>query len=202
VQRTTRELAKENLGFDPAKPLTLILGGSQGAVRINEFILENLEPLVAVTQVLHQTGAANFTEVQQLSHAALMEASAENRYLAVGYFDNNMAMAMTAADLVVARSGSSVFELAAFGLPAILIPLANAANGHQLIDAYEFAKTGAGVVIEEGNLLPGIFFGQLKQILSDDALRAKMSAASSSFFVSGAADTIAQDIIDVVAATG
>ena len=202
VQRTTRELAKENLGFDPAKPLTLILGGSQGAGRINDFILENLGQLVAITQVLHQTGVANFTEVQQLSHAALLEASAENRYLAVGYFDNNMAMAMTAADMVVARSGSSVCELAAFGLPAILIPLANAANGHQLIDAYEFAKTGAGVVIEEGNLLPGIFFGQLKQILSDDALRAKMSAASSSFFVSGAADTIAQDIIDVVAATG
>lgn len=200
VGRTTKELAKENLGFDPAKPLTLILGGSQGAVRINDFIVENLEQMILMTQVLHQTGTANIADVQQLSHAALLEANAENRYQAVGYFENNLVTAMTAADVVVARSGSSVFELAAFGLPAILVPLAESANGHQLMDAYEFAKTGAGVVIEEENLLPGIFFGQLKLILSDDALRAKMSAASSAFFKPGAADTIAEDIIDVVAA--
>ncbi|MDR3581850.1 MAG: UDP-N-acetylglucosamine--N-acetylmuramyl-(pentapeptide) pyrophosphoryl-undecaprenol N-acetylglucosamine transferase [Candidatus Pacebacteria bacterium] len=200
--RITKELAKENLGFDPAKPLTLILGGSQGSTRINEFILENLGQLVPLTQVLHQTGIANIAEVQQLSHAALIDAGSDNRYQAVGYFDNNMPVVMSAADLVVTRSGSSVFELAAFALPAILIPLAESANGHQLVDAYEFAKTGAGVVIEEGNLLPGIFFGQLKQILSNDDARAKMSAASGAFFLPGAADAIAGDIIDVVAATG
>ncbi len=199
--RTTRELAKENLGFDPAKPLTIVLGGSQGSVRINEFVLANFTKFLTETQVLHQTGPANFTDVQKLSRAALLDAGTENRYEAIGYFDNNMAIALTAADLAVTRSGSSVFELAAFGLPAILIPLAGSANGHQLVDAYEFSKTGAGVVIEENNLLPGIFFGQLHQILSNADLRAKMSAASSQFFVPGAADAIAGDIIGLVAGT-
>lgn len=199
--RTTRELAKENLGFDPAKPLVLILGGSQGSARINEFVLENLGPLMARTQVLHQTGPANFVEVEKLSRAALLETTPENRYQAIAYFDNGMALALTAADLVVSRSGSSVFELASFGLPAILIPLAESANGHQLIDAEEFAKTGAAIVIEEENLLPGIFFGQLDRILKDDALRAKMAAASAQFFIPGAADAIAGDLIGIVAAS-
>ncbi len=200
AQHTSRELAKENLGFDPAKPLILVLGGSHGSTRINEFILENLVSLLSRAQVLHQTGQANFADVQNLSHAALLEAPPGNRYQAVPYFDTTMAMALTAADLVISRSGSSVFELAVFGLPAILIPLAESANGHQLIDAEEFAKTGAAVVIEEENLLPGIFLAQVDAILRNDDLRAQMAAASAKFFIPGAADAIAGDIIAAVAA--
>ena len=77
---TTKELAKETLGFDPAKPLLLVLGGSQGAERINNFILANLTAILKETQVLHQTGLANFAEVKRLSDAALLEASFVNRY--------------------------------------------------------------------------------------------------------------------------
>ena len=197
--RTTKELARENFGFEAGKSLVLILGGSQGSARVNEFVLENLAQFVEITQVLHQAGTANLLEVQKLSHAALIEASTANRYQAVDYFKTDMALALTAADLVVARSGSSVFEFAAFGLPAILIPLAEAANGHQLIDAIEFSKTGAALVIEEENLLPGLFFGQLKALLGDSDLLAKMSAASSAFFKPGAAEAIAQEIISIVA---
>jgi UDP-N-acetylglucosamine--N-acetylmuramyl-(pentapeptide) pyrophosphoryl-undecaprenol N-acetylglucosamine transferase len=199
VGRTTKELARENFGFEAGKPLVLILGGSQGSARVNEFVLENLAQFVEITQVLHQAGAANLLEVQKLSHAVLLDASIANRYQVVDYFKTDMALALTAADLVVTRSGSSVFELAAFGLPAILIPLAEAANGHQLIDAIEFSKTGAAIIIEEENLLPGLFFGQLKALLGDPDLLAKMSAASSAFFKPGAAEAIAQEIIAIVA---
>jgi UDP-N-acetylglucosamine--N-acetylmuramyl-(pentapeptide) pyrophosphoryl-undecaprenol N-acetylglucosamine transferase len=198
VGRTTKELAKENFGFEAGKPLVLILGGSQGSARINEFVLENLGPFVEITQILHQAGVKNFLEVQKLSHAALMQASTANRYQVVDYFKSDMALALTAADIVVARSGSSVFEFAAFGLPAILIPHTGG-NGHQLADAIEFSKTGAALVIEEDNLLPGLFFGQLKALLGNPDLLAKMSAASSEFFKPGAADAIAKEIIAVVA---
>lgn len=200
--RTTKPLAKETLGFDPEQPLTLVLGGSQGSKRINDFVLANLPQFMKETQVLHQTGVANILEVQKLSRASLLDQPVKNRYQAIGYFENNMALALTAADLVVSRSGSSVFELAAFGDPAILIPLSESANDHQRIDAYEFAKTGAALVIEESNLLPGIFFGQMHGILSNETLREKMSAASQAFFISGAPDKIAQAIIDLVSAEG
>jgi UDP-N-acetylglucosamine--N-acetylmuramyl-(pentapeptide) pyrophosphoryl-undecaprenol N-acetylglucosamine transferase len=200
--RTTKPLAKETLGFDPDQPLTVVLGGSQGSKRINDFVLTNLAQFMKETQVLHQTGVANFLEVQKLSRASLIDQPVKNRYQAIGYFENNMALALTAADLVVTRSGSSVFELAAFGDPAILIPLSESANDHQRIDAYEFAKTGAALVIEESNLLPGIFFGQMHGILSNETLRTKMAAASQAFFIPGAPDKIAQAIIDLVAGEG
>ncbi len=197
AKQTTKELAKESLGFDPKLPLALILGGSQGSMRINEFILGHAGELLGVTQVLHQTGNANLTDVQRLSHAATIDESYRNRYQAVGYLTNNMNLALTAADLVVMRAGSSsIFEVAAFGVPAILIPLAESANDHQRANAYDFAKSGGGVVIEESNLLPGIFMSQLKNILMNDAVWQKMAHASARFFIPGAADKIALEIIE------
>ena len=203
ADKTSRELAKETFGFDPSVPLTLVLGGSQGAQRVNDFILANLSALLKETQILHQTGVANLADVQKLSHAALIDNSFKNRYQAVGYFTDDpenpatkMGMALNAADLVIARAGSStIAEIAAFGLPAIFIPLAGSANGHQQLNAYAFSKTGAAVVIEEANLLPGIFMNQVKVILADKDLRAKMGAASRLFYVSDAAEKIAGEIL-------
>ena len=197
LNRTTKELAKESLGFSSSHPLILILGGSQGSIRINNFILANLSQLVAVTQVLHQTGVANFLEAQKLSHAALIDQpTGANRYVPINYFTDNYATALTAADIVVARAGSgTIFEIAAFGKPTIMIPLAESANGHQRANAYAFSETGAAVVIEEANLLPGIFLQQLKSILSNNELHAKMSAASAKFFTPDAAEKIADEIM-------
>lgn len=200
IERPTPEAAKEHLGFNPKEPLMLILGGSQGSERINQFILENLESLVHETQVLHQTGTANYEEAERLSRAALanvpLKTVAMKRYQAVPYFVGNLKMALAAADLVVARAGSgTITEIAAFGNPAILIPLKEAANDHQRTNAYEFARAGAAVVIEEENLLPAIFLRQVKSILEDTALRQKMSLVSSKFFKAGAAEVIAQEIL-------
>ncbi len=200
--KTTKELAKETLGFDPQAPLTIVLGGSLGSRRINEFVLENLGALIRETQILHQAGVMNIADVQKLSRAALIDESTTRRYQAIGYLDQNLGLILTAADLAVMRAGSAtIAEVSAFGVPAILIPLEESANGHQRVNAYAFVKTGGGVVIEEGNLLPGIFLGQVKAILGDPALRAKMSEASAKFSIPGAADKIADEIIQLVAGT-
>ncbi len=196
--RVAKEVAKETLGFDPKSPLTLILGGSQGSQRINQFILEGLVALVKETQVLHQTGVANLPEVEQLSRAALIDESFKNRYKAMGYFGKDLSLALAAADLVVARAGSNtIAEVASFGVPMILIPLSDAANDHQKLNAYEFAKNGGAVVIEEANLFEGIFLGQLRAILGNEELRAKMSAAASQFFLPDAAGKIAEELLQL-----
>ncbi len=195
-ERVSKEAAKEIMGFDKAQPLVLILGGSQGATRINEFVLGSIQQFIGLASVLHQTGAGNFAEVEKLAKVALADAPVSFRYVPVPYLkDTDMLTALCAADIVVARSGSSVCEFASFGLPAILIPLTESANDHQRVDAYEFAGAGAAVVIEEANLLPGIFFAQLKNILTDNDLRAKMSAASLAFFIPGAAEKIAEGLM-------
>lgn len=198
-ERYLQSAAKEELGFKGGEFLTLILGGSQGSRRINEFVLENLDKVVELTQVLHQTGGENFLEVQKLSRAAILGVSLreelEHRYQPIPYLNKELKGAMIAADLVLARAGGgTIFEIAAFGKPAILIPLDESANDHQRINALEFAKAGGGIIIEEENLLPGIFLGQLKEILSDHSRLEKMSVASAAFFKPDAAEKVAVEI--------
>lgn len=204
--KPTKESAKEKLGFRTGEPLVLIIGGSQGSVRINEFIMGNLAEILKTTQVLHQTGIANFDDVKRMANVVLATQPAENavRYKPVNYFAgaqpdaaDNLETAFAAADLVVMRPGGTIFEVAAFGIPAILIPITESANDHQRLNAYEFANAGGGAVIEENNLLPGIFLSQLKSILGNGDLHEKMSAASAKFFIPDAAETIADGIIDM-----
>jgi UDP-N-acetylglucosamine--N-acetylmuramyl-(pentapeptide) pyrophosphoryl-undecaprenol N-acetylglucosamine transferase len=200
--RPTQKLAKEEMVFVANEPLVLVLGGSQGSQPINEFIIRNLVDLIKDTQVLHQTGQANYGDVQKLARVVLIETplntEIKSRYQAVPYFDKNLKTAMTAADLIIARAGSgTIFEIAAMTKPSILIPLAESANDHQRANAYEFAKTGSAVVIEQENLLPGIFLNQVREILNNKPLQEKMGAAANEFFKPQAAEIIAREIIKI-----
>ena len=185
--------AKEHLGFNTAQILILILGGSQGSERLNNFILSNLEAILKETQVLHQTGKNNYEEIRRLS-----QTFDKSRYKALSYLEKELKTALTAADLVISRAGSGViFEAAAFGKPMILIPLKESANDHQRANAYEVSKTGAAVVIEEQNLLPAIFMKELENILKTPGLTEKMGEASRKFFKPGAAEAIAKEIFEL-----
>lgn len=197
--RTTEEQAKEELGFKPDQPLLLILGGSQGSQKINELIVFILKDLMGVTQILHQTGAKNFNEIKKLSQAVIIgvPAAAElaHRYEIVPYLEQNMNAALSAADLVVARAGSSIFEIAAFGKPSVLIPLSGSANDHQKTNAYEFSKSGASIVIEEANLVPGILLQQIRDTLKNPELLKKMGLAAAKLFKPQAAEIIVEEIL-------
>ncbi len=203
-----QELAKEKLGFDPEKPLVLFWGGSQGAKRLNDLVITDLKDLIKETQILHQTGTANFSEVENLSKSAAPEILPKKgvpddiivkekiRYLPVPYLElTELKLALAAADLVVARAGSNIFEIAAFAKPSILIPLPESANDHQRANAYEFGKTGAAKVIEEENLLPGIFMNEIKNTLENKELLGRMSLASGNFFKPQAAEVLAEEIL-------
>lgn len=191
--------AKQQLGFDPSKPLILVLGGSQGSKRINEFILTVLGNLLNLTQVMHQTGTTNYMETVNLSKAALSEAGPSAlQYKPVAYLEKELRLALAAADLVVARAGSgTIFEIAANKKPSILIPLMEAANDHQRINAYEFSAKGAAVVIEEPNLLPEVFIGQVSNLLQNTETLDRMSVAAGEFAKLQAAEEIAKEIISL-----
>lgn len=200
--KETQATAKEALGFSIADMLIVVISGSQGAQRTNDFILLNLEKLLGEAQLLHQTGVAHYQAVEKISRTAIIGMGAKgisHRYLALPYLDETrLPQALRAADLVISRAGAgSIFELAAFGKPAILIPIRESANDHQRMNAYEYAKTGAAVVIEEGNLLPGIFLNQVKTILAQPGMLAKMSEAASRFYRASAAAVLAKEILGV-----
>lgn len=191
--------AKEMLGFDPALALVVVLGGSQGSQRINEFIAFNIPELIKDVQIYHQAGSANYLEIKKVAQAELLGVSLmeelKSRYQVVPFIDD-MKVVLAAADLVVSRAGSSsIFEVAAFGKPSILIPLHESANDHQRTNAYEYARGGGAVVIEEPNLLPAIFLNQIREILTQPETVQKMAAAATAFFKPGAGEVIAKELL-------
>ncbi len=191
--------AKGKLGFDKSLPLIVVMGGSQGATRINQFIFDNFEALLKDYQIYHQVGPANFEEAKLLTESLSREMSSlySSRYKLVGFFDTEgLRTAYSAADVVLSRSGSaSIFEAAFFGKPSILVPLPEAAGNHQKINAYAYAATGAAVVVEEDNLKLNVVLVKLKDILGDAGTYEKMSAAAKVFAKPDAADLIAKDIL-------
>ncbi|MEK7555043.1 MAG: UDP-N-acetylglucosamine--N-acetylmuramyl-(pentapeptide) pyrophosphoryl-undecaprenol N-acetylglucosamine transferase [Patescibacteria group bacterium] len=195
---TDPRAAKIEFGFDPEQPVVLVIGGSQGAERINAFILEHLTPLTEKFQILHQTGTKNF-ETHHNQFIFLTQGKDgpwKNRYRYVPYFKGNLKNAYEAADIVISRAGAgSLFELAALGKPAILVPLPESANNHQVQNAYQYEKAGAGIVLEEENFLPSLVLSTIEKILNNPEKRAAMAEAAQKFATPNSAEIIAEDIL-------
>ncbi len=193
------QTAKKIFGFNPEKPVILVIGGSQGAVKINDFMLEIAEELIKDCQVLHQTGVKNFNDVKKELDIILRNHSEEekSRYKIVPYFEKDLKDAYSAADLVICRASSgSIFENAIFGKPSILIPLPSEVVGdHQITNAYEYAKNGSAIVIEEPNLKPNIFLTQLKKLFSEPEKLKEMSEAAKKFTKPEPTRKIAEEIL-------
>ena len=195
--------AKEALGFQSNTPLLLVLGGSQGSKFLNETVASILSELIKITQVLHQTGLANFEEAKKISAAVMVDvpvgSELSHRYLALPYLnEEKMRQALSAADMAVARAGSgTVFELAASGTPAILVPLGQGADQHA--NAYAFAGLGAGTVIEERNLSSQVLLNQIKSFLASPKDLLAMAKQGKAFFKPDAAKELAQEILVLAA---
>lgn len=199
LERESKENNKGFLGFDPALPLVLVTGGSQGASAINELILDNLARLLSFTQILHQTGRNNYELVlARLESVGGLSEEVKRRYRPVDYFENEIRTAYIASDLVVSRaSAGSIFEIAAFGKPSILIPLPPevAAGDHQTANANDYAKTGSAIVMEQARITAENFVSELKGLLVDGDKLSKMSAAARGFAKPEAALNLAKIIL-------
>lgn len=190
--------ARKEFNLSADIPLVLVLGGSQGAEKLNDFILENLDGMLYEFQILHQTGNVNFDSYTKEYNFLTKDWSEiqKARYVFRPFFDKDLASALTAADIVITRAGSgSLFEIAAFGKPAIIVPLRESANDHQVENARIYAKTGAAYLISEENLLGGIVLETIKNILGKPEQYAKMSQAAQSFYRPEAAAEIAKYIL-------
>lgn len=164
--------ARSAFGLDRGKPTVLVMGGSQGARGVNRAVVEALPGLAAAgVQVLHITGPGEY-EALKAEYAKSPVAAA------VIPFCQEMGLAYTAADVAVSRSGgSSLAELAAFGLPTILVPYPTAADDHQRRNAEVFTEAGAAVALEESQLGGGQLGVELLRLLEDPARRRSLSEA-------------------------
>lgn len=194
----SKEEAKKIFGLKGDKPLVLILGGSQGAQKFNEVILEILPAFLKNFELIHQTGQKNFIEVKKEADAILTDEELKKNYHLFPFLEENfLRHGFGAADLIISRAGSgSIFEIAAVGKPAFLIPLPHAAQNHQLRNAYFFAEKGGGEVIEESNFNPYFLLTKLKHLFSRPDILIAMAENSQKFSRPIAAKVIAFYLIE------
>lgn len=189
------EEAKSFFGLSGLKPVILILGGSQGAQRINDKILEVLPGLLKNFEAIHQCGEKNFESVRAEA-AVMVNKEALKFYHPFPFLEEKeLKLAYAAADFIISRAGSGViFEIAALGKPSILIPLPESAQEHQVRNAYIFAKNGASFVIEEENFTSHFFLERIKYFFEDPKKMEKMKNAAKEFSRPKAAKIIAEYI--------
>lgn len=199
VLRPSGRDAFKELGLDPNIPVLLVLGGSNGARNINSQ-LETLAPrLVEKYQVIHQVGEANLAEIQTTVNGLLGGNPNKSRYHMYGYMDSlTMKLSAEAATIVVSRAGSAIFEIAAWGIPAILIPIADHIGDHQRKNAFAYARAGGALVIEEANLGPNILMSEIDNLMQEESKRAVMKEAAKVFARTNAAELIAEQIVAIL----
>jgi len=150
----------------------LVLGGSQGAHRVNQLVAEGLvmrkDDLPGELRVIHQTGSRDEEQVRQQYLAAGIEAEVR------GFFDD-MAGIYRRADLVVSRAGAtSLAELCVLGKPSILVPYPYAADNHQEFNARLVAEHGGALIYREAELRGPELVGQVIELLNDSGRLTEM----------------------------
>lgn len=198
VARPTEHGSREYLRLQEDVPTLFILGGSQGSQKINELVLEALPELLERYQVIHQVGEANADLYGKEVDVALGKSQYKSRYKMFGHL-NSLAMSMSAgiASLVISRAGSTIFEIANWGLPSIIIPIPEKTSRDQKTNAYNYARNGACTVMEEENLGPQLFLFEINRILSHTEIYQGMQQSAKAFARDDAARKIAQEILSI-----
>jgi UDP-N-acetylglucosamine--N-acetylmuramyl-(pentapeptide) pyrophosphoryl-undecaprenol N-acetylglucosamine transferase len=199
-----REKARERFGIAPDARCLLVFGGSQGARTINfaaiEAFAENVNAVVPGMRgeigsrsfhILHIAGKRDYAEIQQ----RLAAAPTGERYTLLEY-EPNLGDALAAADLVLARSGGSIFEVVAAGRPAILAPFPFATADHQSANAEWMRSGGAAVVIPDAELTAERLGAEVAAVLGDETRLGEMAAAARSLAKPDAARRIADQVLE------
>ncbi|MFP4055283.1 MAG: undecaprenyldiphospho-muramoylpentapeptide beta-N-acetylglucosaminyltransferase [Candidatus Brocadiia bacterium] len=197
IQREDRAGAARALGLDPALPTLLVMGGSQGARPLNELMmaaLPHFERGGRGLQFVHLAGRADRERVAAAYEQHGMPAAV------VGFLED-MGRAYSACDLALSRAGgTSIAELTALGVPALLVPYPLAAERHQHFNARVLEYRGAAELLEQGTLSPRRLARRVAVLLSSPARLAYMGKQSRRFGVPRAASVVADRVETLAAA--
>jgi UDP-N-acetylglucosamine--N-acetylmuramyl-(pentapeptide) pyrophosphoryl-undecaprenol N-acetylglucosamine transferase len=179
--------SRERFGIGPDETCVLVFGGSQGARSINQAAVEAFAG--AQFRVLHAAGERDLPSLQAPGPGYDLRG-----------FIPDFGEALLASDLVVARSGGSVFEIAAHGRPAVLVPYPYATADHQTANARYMQRAGAAVVIPDDELTAGRLASEVGALLADRGRLAAMARASAAVARPKAAREIAGEVLAAVRA--
>ncbi len=190
--------ARDALGLDPEETTVVVFGGSQGARSINMTVINILPELLQRAQVIHVTGHRDVEKMQKAREQLPQEL--QKRYHVYAYLDE-MPKALVAADLAICRAGASTLgELPAAGLPAILVPYPYA-GAHQRLNAEYLARYNAAVVIEDRDLGMGLL-PILTKLLDDPGRLARMKVEAQKLARPGAAARIVRELWQIMGKGG
>ena len=178
--------ARARFGLADGEPCVLVFGGSLGARSINEAAVAAFAD--APYRVLHAAGTRDFAALRQ------RVPSGDGRYDLRDYIDG-FGQALLACDLCVARAGGSIFEIAAHGRPAVLIPYPHATADHQTANARWMADGGAAIVIADADLTAERLRAEVDGLMSDPPRLAAMGRASAALARPDAAQRIAAELL-------
>ena len=179
---TDRKAARERFGIGAEETCVLVFGGSQGARSINHAAVEAFAG--ARFHVLHAAGERDLPDLQ----------APGPHYDLRGYI-SEFGEALLASDLVIARSGGSIFEIAAAGRPAVLIPYPHATADHQTANARYMEEAGAAIVIPDDDLTPARLAAEVGGLLADPGRLSAMARASAALAKPHAAREIAREVL-------
>jgi UDP-N-acetylglucosamine--N-acetylmuramyl-(pentapeptide) pyrophosphoryl-undecaprenol N-acetylglucosamine transferase len=185
-----RATARDRFGIAPRELCVLVFGGSLGSRSINRAALKAFAS--GDFHVLHVCGRRDYEEC---SHAVRRPGYDLHEYLDIADF----AQALAASDLVVARAGGSVFEIVAYGLPAILVPYPHASADHQATNARWMVDAGAAVVIPDAELTPAGLAREVARLLANRSRLSAMANASRRLARPNAAHEIAAELLEAAA---
>jgi UDP-N-acetylglucosamine--N-acetylmuramyl-(pentapeptide) pyrophosphoryl-undecaprenol N-acetylglucosamine transferase len=183
----TREEGRELFGLPSDAPVLAVFGGLAGAQALNEFAVDAFGERGPA--ILHVSGERDYDLVRSRVR--------RDDYVVVASTDR-FGAALAAADLALSRAGGTVWELAAAGTPAILVPYPHATADHQTLNAHYFADGGGAIVVDETEL--GRVPGLVGELLADPSRLARMSDAMRTLAKPDAADVVADELLALVGA--
>jgi UDP-N-acetylglucosamine--N-acetylmuramyl-(pentapeptide) pyrophosphoryl-undecaprenol N-acetylglucosamine transferase len=191
--------SRRHFGLPEDGECLLVFGGSLGARNINRASLEAFADGVPEGLcVLHLSGRGDFVASREIidTHPELAAAAAHARYRLFD-FTTDFDIALNAADLSVCRAGGSIFELAAAGLPSILVPYPHATSDHQAKNAAWLVDGGAALMVRDEALTGEKLRSMLDELRADPSRLSKMGEAALSLSMPDSADRIADNLLEV-----
>lgn len=189
-----REAARKKLGIKPEEKLIIFMGGSQGAESINKAAIPTIKELIGDNiKFFHLTGKDQYDKVSKELESYI----GENLQIH-GYY-NDIPTLLSAGDLIVSRSGAmSVAEIAACGIPSILIPYPFAAGDHQTFNAKALEENGAAILIPDADLTSEKLINIVKNLLNDEEKLDKMRDAAFNQRILDADERFCKEAVNLV----
>lgn len=192
-----KERAIETFGLSGKLPVLLVIGGSQGAKTINDYVLEVLPQLAKHSEIIHICGINNYNEIK----AAVNEINFPevNNYHLYPFLTDNMKDAYAAADLIISRGGANIIsEIIALGKASVLIPISCSAGDHQTKNAFYFSRRGGAIMVQECNLQVHMLTRKIITILDTPIERRKLERNAKMLAIPHAAELLAEEILKLV----